>query len=121
MKQQYDTLCLENVKGAQIRSRLQWAEKGEQNTSFFLKLENSRQTANTNYKIKNKDGEIVHDNRDILNVTENYYDTLYNSTKPTTKNIKDYLNKIDIPKLNAEEQIICEGKITTDECDQVIK
>ena len=29
MKQQYDTLCLENVKGAQIRSRLQWAEKGE--------------------------------------------------------------------------------------------
>ena len=75
----------------------------EKNTSFFLKLENSRQTANTIYKIKNKDGEIVHDNRDILNVTENYYDTLYNSTKPTTKNIKDYLNKIDIPKLNAEE------------------
>ena len=31
------------------------------------------------------------------------------------------MNKIDIPKLNAEEQIICEGKITTDECDQVIK
>ena len=29
MKKQYDTLCLEKVKGAQIRSRLQWAEKGE--------------------------------------------------------------------------------------------
>ena len=28
MKKQYDTLCVENVKGAQIRSRLQWAEKG---------------------------------------------------------------------------------------------
>ena len=95
--------------------------KGGKNTSSFLKLENSRQTANTIYKIKNKDGEIVHDNRDILNVTDNYYDTLYNSTKPTNKNIKDYLNKIDIPKLNAEEQIICEGKITTDEWDQVIK
>ena len=121
MKKQYDTLCLEKVKGAQIRSRLHWAEKGEKNTSFFLNLENSRQTANTIYKIKTKDGEIVHDNRDILNVTENYYDTLYNSTKPTTKNIKDYLNKIDIPKLNAEEEIICEGEITTDECDQVIK
>ena len=49
--------------------------KEGENTSFFLKLENSRQTANTIYKIKNKDGEIVHDNRDILNVTENYYST----------------------------------------------
>ena len=61
--------------------------KRGKNPSFFLKLENSRQTANTIYKIKNKDVEIVHDNRDILNVTENYYGTLYNSTKPTTKNI----------------------------------
>ena len=28
MKKQYNILCLEKVKGAQIRSRLQWAEKG---------------------------------------------------------------------------------------------
>ena len=54
MKKQYDTLCLEKVKGAQIRSRLHWAEKGEKKTSFFLNLENSRQTANTVYKIKKK-------------------------------------------------------------------
>ena len=121
LKKQYDTLSLEKAKGAQIRARLQWAENGEKNTSFFLNLENSRQTNNTISNLRDKNGLTVNDDKAILDISEHFYDKLYTSKKPNSDNITEYLNKLNVPKLDNDDQQICEGTITLQECDQVIK
>jgi len=43
------------AKAYQIRSRAEWVEKGEKSTSYFLRLEQQRQTYNRIVKLKTKD------------------------------------------------------------------
>ena len=46
LEQELSELCDNKSKGAQIRSRAQWIEKGERNTSYFLSLEAKHQSSN---------------------------------------------------------------------------
>lgn len=50
----------------QIRSRAEYVEKGEKNTSYFLNLEKLRQQNNTIKQLRLKNGNIVTSNTEIL-------------------------------------------------------
>ena len=96
MEEKLENLYLNKVKGAQIRSRVQWLEEGEKNTKFFLGLEKSRQTKKSITALKNKDGKIVTEHSEILNIERSYYENLYKSTSPNLKDIKNYINETNI-------------------------
>ena len=40
------------MKGAYVRSKANWIEKGEKNTSYFLRLERQTQTSDVIHEIK---------------------------------------------------------------------
>ena len=72
----------EKVKGAQIRSRIKWVEEGEKNSKFFLGLEKSRQTRKVITALADKDGNIVKEQENILDLARSYYYKLYSSNHP---------------------------------------
>ena len=47
------------VKGAQIRSRVKWAEEGEQSTSYFLRLEKKNSSDRWIAAMRGSDGIVV--------------------------------------------------------------
>lgn len=56
-------MFINKAKGAFIRSKAKWLEKGEQNSSYFFKLEKQRQTKNSINKLS-INGTIVDEPKD---------------------------------------------------------
>ena len=54
-------------------------------------------------KIRNKNGEIITDNREIQRVIRNYYQQLYANKMDNVEEIDKFLEKHNFPKLNQEE------------------
>lgn len=54
-----NTIYIYKAKGAQIRARAEWIEKGEKNTKFFLALEKNRQIKKNIQKIKTENGQTT--------------------------------------------------------------
>ena len=65
------------TKGAMVRSRAKWFEKGEKNTKYFLNLEKSDFDRKRISEIKNKQGNIVSDQTGILGVLKLYFEKFY--------------------------------------------
>ncbi len=122
LKAQYDALALSTAQGAQVRSRAKWIEEGERSTSFFLKLEDKRQTSSRITALHTSDGKVVTNDAEILKEATSFYETLYSSKNPHTDDINTYLSNINFPlTLNAEQKESCEGVITQNECEHVMK
>ena len=115
-------LLIDNrAKGAQIRSRINWTEKGEKNTSYFLRLESQRQTYNTINAVKCEDNTVVTSNDDIIGAMCDFYKKLYTSSNIDTESIKEYLSNFNPErKLTNEESVSLEALPTVDECRDAI-
>ncbi len=122
LEKEYDILYEKKAKGAQIRSKSKHIEHGERNTKYFLSLENHNQCNNTIFSLNNTSDETVSDTNSILGVAHDYYKTLYTSKDLDKDNMDKYINEI-IPKclLTDDDALICEGSISSDECETVLK
>lgn len=121
LKNRLDTVLEERVRGAQIRSRARWVEDGERSTSYFLRLENHRQTYNTIDRLENSEGRKLEKDEDILNEASKFYSSLYKSTMPNVEAIDKYLKETSFKTvLSNADSNVCEGKITLEECTQVV-
>ena len=49
----------DKAKGAQIRARAEWVEKGERSTSYFLRLENITQDSAHITTLKDERGDMT--------------------------------------------------------------
>lgn len=104
------------TQGIIIRSRATWYEKGEKSSKFFLNLEKSNKIKSTIRKVLKDDGNMCTESKEILNEIKNFYASLY------AKNIVDFTSddtKIffeDIPQLSEDDQKVCDGKLSNDEC-----
>ena len=104
-------------KGAQIRSRANWIEQGEKNSSYFLRLESQRQSCNTIKQLKCGNDDIFTNNDDILKNMCDFYQTLYNSTNVKDSHIIEYLRNVHIEHiLSDEEKNLLDSPLTIDEC-----
>lgn len=122
LKAELSYILEKKTRGAQIRSRSKWIEDGERNSSFFLRLENSRGSFNRIDSLKTEDGTQLTTDRDIIEEASKFYENLYSSQKPTSSSIDDYLKDITLKNsLSDSEKQECEGTITLDECDNVLK
>lgn len=67
----------EKCKGAYIRSRATWIEKGEKSTSYFYILEKKHQSNNTINQIRDENITVHTDNDNIIKCLYTFYNSLY--------------------------------------------
>lgn len=121
LKNQLNKIYDEKAKGHQIRSRVKWIEEGEKSTSYFLKLEKARQTYNR-IDALSMNGGTARTDSEILNEAVSFYKQLYTSTMPSEESIETYLNSTFFPvSLSDHERELCEGKVTLNECTEVVQ
>ena len=72
-------------------------------------------------KIRNENGEITTDNREIQRIIRDYYLQLYANKMDTLEEMDEFLEKYNHPKLNQEETENLNRPITSMEIETVIK
>ena len=105
------------TKGAMVRSRAKWFEKGEKNTKYFLNLEKSRFDRKRISEIKNEQGNIVSDQMDLLGVLKLYFEKFYqNVTSSNAMQIDAYLKEVNLHPLLSNQTESMSGPVTKQEC-----
>ena len=121
LKSKYDAHFDYLSKGAIIRSRASWYEKGEKNTKYFLSLESHKKAKSCVRKIFTKNGTLSSDPKIIMNELEDFYTVLYDSEGNVPDCANLFLRHPEIPKLSSEKAATCEGKLTVEECLQSLQ
>ena len=108
------------ARASQIRSRVEFTEKGEKNNSYFLGLEKHRQTENIIMTLEKADGTFTQTKDEIMSEIESFYARLY------TQNVKlssePFLSNIDFQNvLDDSKRATLEKPVTVTECRQAIK
>ena len=70
-----------DAKGAAVRSRARWIEFGEKNSRYFLSLEKWHNDKKFIKSLKNKQEDLVNDQKLNLKELVNFYEKLYFETK----------------------------------------
>ena len=116
VQQELRSIALHEAKGAQVRTRCQWAEEGETSSSFFLNLETKRRSQKTMLSIRDPATGIVHhDPFEILGVWRSYYADLFTAQECDCKAQDAMLAKLS-RRLSSAEREACEGVLTVEEC-----
>ena len=108
------------TKGAYVRSKARWIEKGEKNNTYFLRLEKIHQTTNVIKKLKGDNSEI-YENNEVLKCMCDFYENLYKCSNIDQDNIDRFLEEIHTPSLTEQDKLFCDAFPTMDECGEAIK
>ena len=119
-----DQIIQHQLKGAQIRSKLNWINEGERPTKFFLNLE--KQNANKKHikRIIKGNGNTITGNDNILSELETFYRKLYCTNRKYEAQKPDFrkiLGNLNVTKLNETEKVECEGILTESELLKALK
>ena len=101
LKLEHENIYEEFSKGAIIRSKATWYEKGEKSNKYFLNLESHRKAKSSVRKVFSEDELLVTDPKKILEVIEGFFSFLENPL---------------IPRLSVDDSQVCEWKLTIEEC-----
>ena len=118
LKMEYDSIYEQIAKGAIIRSKATWYEKGEKSNKYFLNLETHKKAKSSVRKVFNSEGVLITDPKRILQEIQNFYSNLckHDPLRPSEEMLNFFLNNSEIPKLANNEARNCDGKLTVDEC-----
>lgn len=120
LENQLDEIYHNEIKGAQIRSKVRWAEEGEKSSKYFLSLEKKHQIVNTITQLKIENGRVITNDIDILNECTNFYKALYSTKNINDKNVADYIKSTNVPKLDLSSKTDCDNDITESEVYQAV-
>jgi len=122
LKEELEDLYKYRAEGIILRSKIQWAEEGEKNSSYFLKLENYNAQKKTIIHIKDSKGKMLTEQEDILEHINDYYESLYSQGTLANNELNDdnFLQS-NVNKLSLLEQTSCEGIVTKNECAKSLK
>ena len=91
-------------------------ESREKSTGYFLGLEKSRQSANCITSLRDTNGKSQVSDKEILNVTTDFYTQLYQSNASTDGEIDRYVEAIPRENLLDDlDRLECEGLISLEE------
>ena len=93
-KADLNDISLERARNLIFKSRTRWYEEGERNTKYFFNLEKSRYNAKTCMKVLKEDGELITEEKEILEELEKYYRDLYKKEDGVSFNITNTLNHV---------------------------
>jgi hypothetical protein len=106
---------MQDVRGAQVRSRSRWAEEGECSTAYFFQQEKLYRKHSVIETITKPDGSAATSSHSILAVFRSYYENLFSSAQLDAGDQEYFLNNID-RKLSTDESKSCGGHVTNAEC-----
>ena len=106
------------TKGAMVRAKRNWMKFGEKSSKFFYSLEKYNFMNKNRYQLKNEKGDIVTDQKEILDIQKRFYERLYRTELVEID--KEYLEKLDCKKLLEEDRERCEEVITMPELKEAI-
>ena len=112
----------EKTKGIIIRARARWHEHGEKSTEYFLNLE-KRNHIKKHIRKLHISGVIKTDPFCILNEQERFYRDLFKSSNndpDIALNMSSFLSDLNIPILSEDQKSSCEGKLSSEECFQLL-
>jgi hypothetical protein len=116
----------EKSKGAQLRSKAEWAEFGERNTKYFLNLEKIRYKAKCITALVDESDNEITKAEDILEYEKSFYKKLYTETivsdaEETKTAARLFLEGEDIPKISEENKQKCDAEINIIEVGKALK
>ena len=111
LKMKYDSHFDYIAKGAIIRSRANWYEKGEKSNKYFLGLESHRGTKSCFRKLLSSDGNLITNPLKIMKEIERFYSDLYAADDDTVYENNLFMQGKEIPKLSDDMRNICEGVV----------
>ena len=111
LKMEYDAIYEQIAKGAIIRSKATWYEKGEKSNKYFLNLETHKKAKSSVRKVFNNEGVLITDPKKILQEIQNFYSNLSkrDPLTPSEDMLNSFLNNSEMPKLTNNEARICDG------------
>jgi len=108
------------LKGAQIRSRAAWQLSREAPTRLFSGLEKGRKQASHIASLKDADGSVLEDRRQMHERVRGFYQDLYTSAPMDPEARTKLLNTVQ-PALDAAATLSCEGLLTLEELTKAAK
>lgn len=123
LKTELYNLREEKMQGFLVRSRANIIENGEKPTNYFCNLETHNYTNKIINIVEKENGEILVNQKDILNEVRNYYENLYSSKDSNLEedDLKTYMENCDTPTLDINESLLLEGSLTLEEASQFLK
>ena len=108
------------AEGIILRSKVNWYDDGEKSSTYFLNLVKRNKAKSHIRKIVIDDSLHVNETTDpgeILSNLRNFYSSLYKRQSNKTENeCLEYLENLNLTRLNDAEKAVCEGTLTEKEC-----
>ena len=108
-------------KEAIFRSKTKWLEQGERSTKYFFNLEKNNYEKKLIREVKLENGEIISNFAQVNKEIEDFYGKMYTSkmsgsdVSEHNHNIHKFIEGLNIPQLNIEEQESLEKDLTFEE------
>ena len=120
-KRELEKIQTLKTNGAIVRSKMVKLEDGEKNSSYFLSLEKQKQKTKVISQLQ-IGNDTTQDHEKIMDELHSFYSNLYKDNIPSPDNqaLNNFF-KNDIPKLSKEDQTLCEGVISEQECTNALK
>ena len=107
-------------RGAAVRAKISWIEKGERNTPYFLGLEKTRKQLQTIKSLKTPTGS-TNSHIGIAKEISRFFSHLYSEkTKIDQNDLYNFHNDIDVPKLNETDLEGLEKPLTIEEIGKAL-
>ena len=123
LKEELEKIEELETKGAILRSKVRWSEAGEKNTRYFLNLEKRNAVEKHICQLQLDSGEIITDHKRILEEQKHFYGKLYTNPVSETSVTDTLFNDFssNLTTLPQDEQKLCEGLISENECTKALK
>ncbi|KAJ8034820.1 hypothetical protein HOLleu_21822 [Holothuria leucospilota] len=109
------------VHGAFIRSRPNYLEEGEKLSAFFFRKEKYRAEQKLIRSIRNTDGSIVYENKEIMSVFHHFFSQLFSEQCGCNEFIQDEFVKCLSTSLSKDDKNSLDHPITLDEVQNAIR
>ena len=117
--QQLAELDVEVVRGAQVRARTRWIEKGESSSSYFFPLEKKHGVDRQIAAVWTIDGRIVKSPEDLCGSFSSFYSSLFPAEPPDADAQESLLDNIESSLYTIQSQS-CEGLLSVEECFEAL-
>ena len=110
---------IDKAEAARIRAKVNWIEKGEKSTNYFLNLEKYRANNGTVFKIIDKNGNLITDEKDIVEVFADHFSNVYSDNSMNDEdldsNMENFLNNVNLKTLSEIDKLTIDYPITIEE------
>ena len=117
-----EKIIAHKTQGAVIRAKARWYEHAEKSSKYFMNLENRHYKNKTITKLKNKNGNFITVNQEILKEANKFYSNLYTSKLSDTIGHRDteFFPDKDVIKLDEQTKSCLDDPLTEKELAETL-